>query len=383
MRSNGGPTRGTGTSALVLAFALLTAPSADADLPAPDGAGTPERTPSAPLPQEASPTEASLDAHRRDVAGRRALERGLAFLAAEQAKAIDGSFPKGDAREWAPMGVTSLACLAFLAHGSQPGRGPYGREVERAIDYLVAHCDLNEGSPEHGYLSTQGDTLSRIHGHGFATLALAEAYGMSRGNQRLKRVLEAAVRRIEVSQSSEGGWDYEPVASAGHEGSTTICLVQALRAARNAGITVDSNVVQRATDYVERLQAEDGTFRYRLHDTNTSVALTAAGIATLNMAGTYDGATIQAGIDAIWRLVDEPRDAKFPAYERLYLAQAFWQLSDARHFERWWPKELRRALSTQNDDGSWTNDTYGDCYGTAVQCLVLAVPEGLLPIFQR
>ena len=334
-----------------------------------------------------SPTPPSLESpqllSQREIAMREALERGLAFLAREQAKAIDGSFPKGDAREWAPVGVTALGCLAFLAGGHQPGRGPYGKNTQRALDYLLSKADRNPNSKTYGYIGSEGDRHSRIHGHGYATLALAEALGMSPGNENLRGVLTQAVDRIQKSQSSEGGWGYEPIPGSFHEGSTTICVVQALRAARNAGVVVDSEIIARAVDYVSRLQAPDGTFRYQLHSEDTSVALTAAGIATLNMAGTYDAAPIQAGIDAIWRLFGTERPMKFPDYERLYLAQAFWQLTDRTHFDAWWPGELRRILSSQRADGSWSSPAYGPAYATAVQCLVLAMPDGLLPIFQR
>jgi hypothetical protein len=41
------------------------------------------------------------------------------------------------------------------------------------------------------------------------------------------------------------------------------------------------------------------------------------------------------------------------------------------------------VLGAQRDDGSWGDARFGDVYATAMNCLVLAVPEGLLPIFQR
>jgi hypothetical protein len=64
--------------------------------------------------------------------------------------------------------------------------------------------------------------VSRMHGHGFATLALAEAYGMAPRNERLKQALTAAVGVIERSQSPEGGWYYFPH-PVNHEGSVTVC----------------------------------------------------------------------------------------------------------------------------------------------------------------
>ena len=115
--------------------------------------------------------------------------------------------------------------------------------------------------------------------------------------------------------------------------------------------------------------------------------MTAAAIATLNATGSYDDPVIRQGVDAIWRRLAE-RDADgstpdFPFYERFYLVQALWQLSDPSHFERWYEQELERVLDSQRDDGSWRNSSYGDTYATAMNALFLAVPDALLPILQR
>jgi len=318
-----------------------------------------------------------------------ALQDGLAYLARRQAETVDGSLPLADAHRErrAPVGVTALCTLAFLAGGSSPDRGPFGAEVARSLDYLLAQIDMGPGAVAPGYIARAGD-ISKTHGHGFATLALAEAYGMTPRSERLRRALTAAVELIENAQGAEGGWEYSPTVSVNHEGSVTICLVQALRAARNSGIQVSSEVIRRAEDYVLRLQKDDGTFRYTLDDDRkTTVALTAAGISTLNMAGRYDDAPVQSAVDAIWRRLrlreEGSREPHYPFYERLYLAQAFWQLSDPTNFQRWFAEERGRLIRTQGPDGSWRGSEFGTCYATAVNCLVLAVPDGVLPIFQR
>ena len=46
-------------------------------------------------------------------------------------------------------------------------------------------------------------------------------------------------------------------------------------------------------------------------------------------------------------------------------------------------REAKRIIGTQHKDGSWTDRRYGSCYATAMNCLLLALPDGLLPIFQR
>ena len=326
-------------------------------------------------------------------ATRAALDRGLAFLARSQARGENGSFPRDGENEWVPIGSTALGALAFMAAGNSPGRGPYGRETKRAIDFLVERCQLAPNDPEFGYISSAADVRSETHGHGYATLALAQAYGMTPHAERLGRALKAAVQRIEVSQGSDGGWYYSPLVVSDHEGSITICYVQALRAARNAGIQVDAEVIRRAEDYVVSLQKPDGTFRYKRGLEESTVALTAAAVTTLNMAGRYDDSVIRDAVDAILggleRLrhdtssADARRENQFPFYRRFYVAQALWQLSEVNLFERWFAEERERLLGSQAEDGSWRDRQFGNCYATAVNCLVLAIPEGVLPIFQR
>jgi len=343
-------------------------------------------------PQE--PRDASVLAMQRPPlstpAAERAVASGLEYLAGLQARSGDGSFAITDVErgEYAPLGVSALCTLAFLAAGGEPGRGPHGEVVERAVDFLVAHTDLAQDSSEHGYISLQGDVVSKTHGHGYATLALAEAYGMAKGSERIRAALVAAVERIQKCQGAEGGWFYNPYPTPDHEGSVTICLVQALRAARDAGIQVDAEVIRRAEDYVRRLQAKSGLFCYTLGDERrASIALTAAAIATLNSAGKYDDTVIHSGIDAIWsalgRQEESGKRSDFPEYERLYLAQAFWQLSDTSHFTRWFPKEREDILKQQEKDGAWRGSRFGSAYVTAVNCLVLSLPDGVLPVFQR
>ena len=221
------------------------------------------------------------------------------------------------------------------------------------------------------------------------TRCLAQSQKRLERGQRVAEALEAAVRRIELSQSSSGGWWYDPQPSSQSEGSTTVCLVQALRAARNVGVRVNELTIARALDYLERTRdPQTGRFRYAIDHAQQTTALTAAGITTLTSAGRYRGEDIAHSLRTIWTDLSD-REAglgeapDFPYYERLYVAQAYWQMDDARQFEEWVRNERLRVLASQREDGSWRDPNFGDCYATAMNCLFLALPEGLLPIFQR
>ena len=89
-------------------------------------------------------------------------ERALAWLAAHQNE--DGSW----AGEYTTA-VTGLACLAWLGHDGGAVRGREGAaRCCAASAFLLAQ-------QQDGVFPKQGHTW--IHGQGFATLALAEAYG--------------------------------------------------------------------------------------------------------------------------------------------------------------------------------------------------------------
>ncbi|MBK7874776.1 MAG: hypothetical protein IPJ77_03335 [Planctomycetes bacterium] len=349
---------------------------------------------------------------RIDDAAERSLQRALDRLAALAAESPDGSLPphgltEAEGRGFAPLAVDALAALAWMGGGSQPGRGPHGAALATVIDRLLDRCELDPNATTPGYLSQDGDALSRMHGHGFASLALSQAWTMSTHTERGARIaqsLSLSLRCIERAQGLEGGWFYEPRKSLEHEGSITITLVQALRGARDAGVGVDATTVGRAIEYVRRSQKEDGSFRYALGDPASSVALTAASVATLNAAGTYGGTEVEEGWAWLFRALEarsDPEAAFAPNplepsswkkdtrrlycryYERLYVAQCLWQHADPKVFERWVRDETRSVLVTQRDDGSWHDAQFGDAYATAMNALFLEIPLGLLPIFQR
>jgi hypothetical protein len=330
-----------------------------------------------------------------DAATREAIERGLRFLAEQQSKESDGSIPSlGNSP--ARLAVTSLGVLAYMAAGSGPGRGTYGAQVNRAVDHILSRVDLDSTSRTRGYITDASDN-AKLHAHGFATLALAEAYSISPRSQRGARITQAvdlSLTLMEQSQGLEGAWFYDPVRGIQHEGSVTIALVQAMRSAKNAGFRVNPEVIAQALDYVRRSQRKDGAFRYAIGHDTVSVALTAAAISTLNATGKYHGPEIQQGFDSIERelalreipakgLQLNPNRADWPYYERLYLAQAYWQNPDQRIFDRWFSEERKKLLRSQAADGSWSNARFGPTYATAINVLVLAIPDQLLPIFQR
>jgi hypothetical protein len=315
--------------------------------------------------------------------------RGHAYLAARQNK--DGSFSvdPDDPSASAPIAVTALVSLSFMAGGNTPERGRYSRQLRDALSYLCKACS------EGGEFVDDRDSSSRMHGQGFAILALAEAYGMygisdrSVDRQKLADVLKRSVTLVAEIQTEIGGWYYDAKKTSDHEGSITICIIQGLRAARNSGIHVDRTVIDKAVRYVRKSQKKsDGSFRYSLNNDRTSYALTAAAVATLNATGDYDSEVIEKAMeymlkkDPVLNFVSSTRDF-YPQYARFYASQAYYQYRDRSRFERWYPKLVEQVPIEQRVDGAFPNPQFGPVYATAMATLTLQIPFGYLPVFQR
>lgn len=306
-------------------------------------------------------------------AAERAIDRGLAYLASMQHD--DGSFGTGNFR--GNVAISALAGVAFLSGGSTPGRGPYGREVSLCIDYLLANTQ-ESGFINHSLAASHGP----MYGHGFATMFLAECYGMTQ-RPDLREKLDKAVTLIVNTQNQQGGWRYQPQRMDA-DLSVTICQIMALRAARNAGIHVPRETVDRCIDYVKKSQNADGGFMYMLQGGESAFPRSAAGVVALYSAGIYEGPEITKGLDYLMNFLPKQgvvsREAYY-FYGHYYAVQAMWHAGGER-WDRWYPAIREELVSRQLKDGSWMSEIAPD-YGAAMACIILQMPNNLLPIFQR
>ena len=344
-------------------------PSAPATVPtAPATAPPPAAEPATRPTAENNPTQ---DEMTPELAA--ATARGLAALRALQND--DGSFGRG--RYARHVAVTSLSALAFMADGNIPGRGEHGDVVARALSFVLANAT------ETGLIATEGSDQV-MYGHGFATLFLGEIYGMNQQDTRVRDALVRAVELIVKTQNDEGGWRYNPVPNDA-DISVTICEVMALRSARNAGIKVPKETIDRAVQYVRDCQNPDGGFKYMRRTGTSDWPRSAAGIAALFYAGIYEDEAINRGLDYLIRtaLPGSPNvRTNHYFYGQYYCVQAMY-LAGGKHWAQWWPAIRTQLLAAQSADGAWIDTHHGSAYGTSMALIVLQMPKRYLPIFQK
>lgn len=302
---------------------------------------------------------------------RKTIDRGLSYLATTQAD--DGSF--GQNRYGKHVGITAIAGLAFMADGHVPGRGAFGPNVEAALNFVLS------SATESGLLAAD-TSHGPMYGHGYGTLFLGEVYGMT-GDARVREVLLKAVRLIIDTQNHEGGWRYHPQPFDA-DISVTITQVMALRSARNAGLSVPKETIDRAITYVRQCQnTADGGFRYMLSAGSSAYPRSAAGVASLQYAGVYDD---DAVTDGLQYLIRASRGVGGQAgghyfYGHYYAAQAMF-LAGGGYWAEYFPRMREELIDRQQSTGGWAS-SHGEAYGTGMSLLILQIPNRLLPIFQR
>jgi hypothetical protein len=264
-----------------------------------------------------------------------------------------------------------------MAAGSPPGQGPYGKNVDLCVDYILA------STQDTGFINAiNGASNDQMYGHGFATLFLAEVYGMTQSvdvGDKLRR----AVKLICGTQNDQGGWRYQPIKSDA-DLSITICQIMALRAARDAGINVPIEVRNKCLDYVKKSQGSDGGFHYTLGGGGGTFPLTAAGVCALYSAGIYEGPEVEKGLKWLERFPPDSGSGSHGHYfyGHYYAMQAMWQAGGER-WKKWYTAMRNKMISDQASDGSWNDPSIGPEFGTGAGLIVINMPNNYLPIFSK
>lgn len=341
------------------------------------------------------------------------VRKGLEYLVKHQFK--DGHW--GANGDQYPVSMTALAGLALLMEGSTIREGKYSTQIRKAADWCMDRSmrgnnrDGLIGNPEH-----PTETGRYMYGHGFATLFLACVYGDEEDRERrekLKDILTRAVKYIGNAQSTQGGWFYTS-AKDGHdqdEGSVTITQMQALRAARNAGIPVSKAVIKKGHDYLKNSTTPRGGVVYSLGRGGVGApaggerpALTAAAIACLFSAGEYKDDLVKKWFKYCQTAIPYANGGVarigHDEYTHYYYAQALYILGDegwermfgstAENQRLTW-SGYRAAMfdnlvRTQNADGSWPGGggfSVGPVYSTAIYCAMMQLDKATLPFYQR
>ncbi len=332
------------------------------------------------------------------------VNKGLAYLAKTQIN--DGHWEANGGAY--PTTMTALAGMAFLMEGSTIRDGKFADKIRKATDWFMERSQRNGllGNP-----NNPTESARYMYGHGYGMLFLAQIYGEEEDGERrrkLEQILSKGVEFTGKAQTHRGGWGYVSATDGNgfDEGSVTITQVQSLRAARNAGIVVPKEVIDKAHDYLKKCTTARGGVIYSLANGNAfngaeRPTLTAAAVACLFSAGEYNSGYAKKWLKFCATAIPIDRTGRDSfghwEYTQYYYAQTLYMLGD-KGYQRLFPEARASELLTwskyrdiifeyivsrQQGDGSWSMSGIGPVYSTACCLAILQLDNGTLPIYQR
>ncbi len=324
----------------------------------------------------AAPTDTPKegDALELTEAADRAMERGLQFLLSTQNPDGSWSNPEGDFK----MAATSLGLMAFMVKGHFPGFGRHAAALDRAKEFLLKH---DKESPT-GYAGA-------MYEHGLYTLALSELWGMTANkedNKKIQVALERAVQVILRAQSPLGGWRYHARPDCGQDTSVTAMVFVSLASARQAGVLVPTETIDRVVGYLrdQVWNEQTGGFGYQ-GNTGTTLACTAGGAYAAQLCGMRETEWVQASIR---QLENSPKifnqeELGYYFYTHYYAIQAMVQAGE-EHYSKWYPQIRDALISIQQPDGSWREGKSKSYpHPTPMAIIILGTPHRYIPIYQE
>lgn len=296
-------------------------------------------------------------------------------------------------------GVTGMAVMVLLGSGEDPNFGPYRLPIRKALRSMIVDQD-----PNTGFLAS-GRGHDSMYQHGFAMLALSEAYGAVddrtlweeakdlRGpgaGRSLGQALELAVRCAATSAKKNpyGAWRYSPDARDA-DTSVSGAVLMGLLGARNAGIEVPDETIDRAIKYYATMTGGNGQVGYSGNPGGGSDAVTSIAVLVEAIARQKGLPQYEKSLAYLKQRSRDPQSALggYPTYTRYYRAQALFQ-GDVEAWEEWnagLVQELKKLQGKEGDFAAFAGrgGGFGGTVDTALALLALAVNYKFLPIYER
>jgi hypothetical protein len=319
-----------------------------------------------------------------------AVELGLEWLARHQR--VNGSWTfmhkttectrtcEGIGHTHCRTAATGFALLCFLGAGYTHVEGKHAETVRAGLEYLKQQ---EHGDQRHSKDDRIRGPRDGMYAQGIATLALCEAYGMTR-DRTLHRYAKDAIQFIVDAQDPiGGGWRYYPQSRG--DLSVTGWHIMAVVSAEMAGVSVPTKTKEQAMRYLDSVEnKKNGAYGYT--GPATKISTTAIGLlCRLYLGWKINNRQLLKGA----KLLSRPSATDM--YSNYYATQVMLHLGSNR-WVRW--NRLMREHLVKNQyqighgAGSWspTPDRYGRSggrhYVTCLSIMTLEVYYRHLPLYQ-
>ncbi len=302
------------------------------------------------------------------------IEKALDWLVAHQDE--DGRFG-----EKAQVAATATALLAFLGNGETADSPRYGKTILAAVHYLIERAETS--MPIHQYSSPYAGYA--VYEHAFATQALAEYHLLTEGTKWEERQMESILRKsvgvIVDGFSRHGGWAHRYSREDYGSLFLSIWQIHSLWTARQTGIDFPGleKTFEKAREYWNELI--DPTGKFKTYSTNTIGASSFSGGAVfcLRLMNAEEDRIYHDGMRTLQDVFKELDNDNHHALSTHYFNCLAIYHDKTFDWESFQPGVVTSLLERQDDLGHWagnlfSNDSDDRAIGTAWAALILGTP---------
>ena len=241
------------------------------------------------------------------------------------------------------MAATAFSLLAFYGRGERHDLPcKYKDNVRRGLDWLI-----EQQLPNGDLRGNKGN----MYDHGIASLAMVEAYGVTK-DKNLRSPAQRAIDFIEQSQHEEGGWRYKPKEKG--DLSVSGWMIMALASGEMSGIPIPKKTRAGVKRFLREISGGKDGGSYGYTDSpgggKGSNAMNAVGFFCAQLMGSSSNASKAFESSMILNKSGFDLNDIYYAY---YGTLAAYQ-HQGPVWRKWLGKMQESFVKAQEADGSWT-----------------------------
>jgi hypothetical protein len=304
---------------------------------------------------------------------KQSIDKGLKWLIDHQN--ADGSWgcQKGEPPS---VALTSLAALALMASGSTQDRGPYAKQIQKAVKW-VESCQARSGMLSCFDSSGMGKAFEHCCG----TLLLSQVYG-NKGrvegeqgeDERRQLALNKSLEELDRLQNDDGGWGGQPKGAS--EIGVTAMSYLSVRAGNACGARKSKSDMKKLREFV----------RASLGDGNARIYALTSSLRIEYGMGSGDE-KIRKYTDSLLKMKygqDHGRMSEWDYLAAFYSVGALVLDEKNPAWQRWYTYTRDFLVKIQTVDGCWLIEYCLHCkvFATSLALLALQMPTRILPLYQ-
>jgi len=300
-----------------------------------------------------------------------AVERALVYLASQQETNGSWNIAKSGGQPGHDVAATSFALLTFLGRGVRhDAESPYQQVVANGLTWLTNQQNRATGDLRGGG-KTGRPANNAMYDHCAATLALTEAYGITKDIEFYQAAQWAVDYLVDAQNPDDGGWRYKPRDPG--DMSVSGWAILALKSAEMSGLHVPRRTMDGIRKWLQSVNhGEQGDlYAYMPNSRSGSDAMTATGYFCSLLMGMSPNTPRAFATARFMRAGDRLQfaDLYYAYYGTLAANQ-----NQGPLWREWRAKMTPAFLAAQQPDGSWQiQDSHGKATGRVIGTALVAL----------